>query len=237
MIALKTENLTVSYSGVEAINDISVEIKKGDFVSIIGPNGGGKTTFLSAVLNIIKKDSGKVIFYDKKPNISYVPQRTTAHQNFPINCLETVLSAFLDKKLNLLKNFSKSEKATSLEALSLVGLKGFEKRQVSALSGGEFQRLLIARAIVSNPEIIFLDEPTANVDIESRDKIFSVLKELNKNGKTIVIVTHDLSAAKEYSNKVISINRTVIFDGLPDEKENLSTVFYCEHCLKREQSK
>ncbi len=237
MTALKTENLTVSYSGIEAINDITVEIKKGDFVSIIGPNGGGKTTFLSAVLNIIKKDSGKVIFYDKKPNISYVPQRTTARQNFPMNCLETVLSAFLDKKLNFLKSFSKSEKEAALEALSTVGLKDFAKRQVCSLSGGEFQRLLISRAIVSNPDIIFLDEPTANVDIESRDKIFSVLSKLNKAGKTIIIVTHDLSAAKEYSSKVISINRTVIFDGLPDEKENLSTVFYCEHCLSKEQNK
>lgn len=208
MTVIKTENLSVSYDTVEAINDISLEIKKGEFVAIIGPNGGGKTTFLKAVLGFLKPDFGKISI-DKTLKITYVPQISSIDRDFPINCIDTVLTAFLNKGINAFKKYSANEYALAINALEAVGLKDFEKRQISALSGGEFARLLVARAIACNPDIIILDEPTANVDIASSDKIFELLSKLNKDGKTVIMVTHDLDTANSIASRTICINRTV----------------------------
>ena len=228
MLALKTENLTVSYSGVEAINDISLEIDIGEFVCIVGPNGGGKTTFLKAVLGILRLDKGSVVFNENQEykKISYVPQISSIDRSFPITVLETVLTAFLKKGLNPFKRFSNEERKEALLALSTVGLENFADRKTESLSGGEFQRLLIARALASNPKILILDEPTASVDFLSRNKIFEVLKQLNQNGTTVIVVTHDLEAAKEYATKLISINHNLIFCEKPPKDGNLNRFLY-----------
>ncbi len=208
MTVIKTENLSVSYNTVEAINNISLEIKKGELIAIIGPNGGGKTTLIKTILGFLKPDFGSV-FIDKTQKITYVPQISSVNRDFPINCIETVLTAFLSKSINIFKRYSTDEYALAKQALKSVGLENFEKRQISALSGGEFARLLVARAIACNPDIIILDEPTANVDLASSEKIFELLSRLCKNGKTIIMVTHDLNAANSIATKTVCINRTV----------------------------
>lgn len=223
---IEIKNLSVSYSGADAINNINLDVNKGEFIAVIGPNGGGKTTLLNTVLGFLKADSGAIQIISKSTLLSYVPQISLIDRSFPITVLETVLSAFLKSGLHPFKRFKKSEIEKATECLNLLGLNGYATRQISELSGGEFQRLLIARALASNPDILFLDEPTANVDIASRNKIFATLKELNSKGLTIIIVTHDLSAATEYSSKLVLINRELIYCGVPVLTDEIIKILY-----------
>ncbi len=223
---IKITNLTVSYSGEDAINNINLDIKKGEFVAVIGPNGGGKTTLINAILGFSKADTGTIEIVPKSTALSYVPQISLVDRSFPITVLETVLTAFLKSGLHPFKKFKRSEIEKANDCLRLLGLNDYANRQISELSGGEFQRLLIARALAVCPEILLLDEPTANVDIVSRDKIFSTLKELNAKGLTVITVTHDLSAAAEFSSKLVLINRELIYCGKPVITDEITKALY-----------
>ncbi len=223
---IKINDLSVSYSGADAINNINLDIKKGEFLSVIGQNGGGKTTLINAILGFLKADSGTVEIVPKKAAISYVPQTASIDRNFPITVLETVMTAFLKSGLHPFKAFKNDEKQKAAELLHLLGLEQYKNKQIAELSGGEFQRLLIARALASAPEILLLDEPTANVDIASRNKIFSTLRELNSKGLTIIVVTHDLSAACSYSTRLALINRELVYCGAPVINEDITKILY-----------
>lgn len=228
---ISVKEVSVSYGEVEAIENITLDIKKGEFVCIVGPNGGGKTTFLNAVLGFLKPDKGEIKIFGKDikkaySKISFVPQVSSAERNFPVSVLEAVMTAGLKSGLHPFKSFNKADKKKAFELLKAVGLDGFAKREISALSGGEFQRMLIARALSQEPEILLLDEPTANADISSRNKIFSLLSELNRNGLTVVIVTHDLAAVKDRCSKLIAINRGLVFCGKLSEKTDIGAMMY-----------
>lgn len=220
--AISVENLTVSYGNIGAVNDLNLEIEKGEFLGIIGPNGGGKTTLINAVLGIIKPVCGKIKILENdvkkaRSKIGYVPQTAQVDRDFPITVSETVLSAFLKSGLHPLKKFSKEEKERAMEVLALVGISEKSKHLISELSGGEFQKLLIARALVTNPVILLLDEPTSNIDKESRENIYSLLKNLNKNGVTVIMVTHDLQSINRIFSRIVYINQSVLYDGLPSD--------------------
>lgn len=204
---LTVKNLSVSYSKTEAIKDVAFEVEKGDFVCIIGQNGGGKTTLINTILGFLKQNSGEIKINTK--NISFVPQNASVDKNFPITVIETVLSAFLKNGIHLFKFFSKKEKENAKSFLKQIGLENNSEKLINELSGGEFQRLLIARALASNPEILILDEPTSNVDAISKEKIYRVLKDLNAKGITIIMVTHDLDNITHLTNRIISINHSV----------------------------
>ena len=223
---ISIKSLAVSYSGEDAINNINLEIKKGEFVAVIGPNGCGKTTLLNSVLGFLKADRGAIRIIPKATALSYVPQISQIDRSFPITVLETVLTAFLKSGLHPFKKFKNFEIDKATNCLELMGLSDYANRQISELSGGEFQRLLIARALASDPEILLLDEPTANVDIASRNKIFTALKELNNKGLTVIIVTHDLLAATEYSSRLALINRELIYYGEPIITEEITKALY-----------
>lgn len=223
--AIKIKNLSVSYSGTDAINDISLEIKKGELVSVIGSNGGGKTTLLNTVLGFLKPSSGSIEI-SPQTTLSYVPQIADIDRDFPISVLETVMTAFLKSGLHPFKVFTKNEKNQALEYLRAVGLESYSNRQIHELSGGEFQRLLLARALAAKPDILLLDEPTANVDIASRDKIFSILKDINKKGITIIVITHDIAAATSVSHKLAVINRELIYYGEPVITDTVNSIMY-----------
>lgn len=229
--AILVDNLSVSYSGIEAINNITLSIDEGEFVCIVGPNGGGKTTLLNSILGILKPDNGIIKLFgtpykSTKTALSYVPQTAAIDRGFPITVLETVMTAFLKRGFHPFKLFSKSEKAKAVELLKTVGLECHCNRQISELSGGEFQRLLIARALALEPKILLLDEPTASVDGDSRNKIFALLKALNKSGMTVVTVTHDYAAAEENATKLICINREVIYCGKPLDTKGITEIMY-----------
>lgn len=230
--AITARNLSVTYGNNEAINGINLEINKGEFACIIGPNGGGKTTFLNTCLGFLKPNSGQV-FIDKNLTLSYVPQIVNTDRAFPITVSETVLTANLKSGLHLFKFFKKAEKQEALGLLKKVGLEKYAKNQISELSGGEFGRVLIARALAAKPDILILDEPTANIDPYSSEMIFSLLKEENQKGLTVVCVTHDLSAALKYSTHLICIDRRLVYSGIPKITEDVHSVM-CNCLLHKE---
>ena len=220
--AISVKNLQVSYGNIGAVTDLTFDVQKGEFFGIIGPNGGGKTTLLSAILGLIRPDKGDIAILGKdikngRSLIGYVPQTAAVDRLFPISVTETVLTAFLKSRLNPFKSFTKAQKQKAYDSLKAVGLENKADNLISELSGGEFQRLLIARALVSNPKILLLDEPTSNIDTESRENIYTLLKELNSKGTTIVMVTHDLQKINELFSKLLFINRTAVYLGSPSD--------------------
>lgn len=220
--AIKIENLTVSYSKCDAVNSISLSINQGEYVNIIGPNGGGKTTLIKSILGLLKPDNGKITILSKPPNkgrvfVGYVPQKAETEPNFPITVLETVQTAFLKPKLNPFARFDKEEKEKASMILEKMGISNLANKQINELSGGEFGRLLIARALARDPEILLLDEPCANIDFASAEKIYEILNSLNNKGCTIIMISHDINRVIQSGKRTVFINRTVLFDGIPTD--------------------
>lgn len=229
---LEIQNLSVIYSnGVEALSGINLQLNAGGICGIIGPNGAGKTTFIKGILGLIPAHGkvsykGKPLSYWEKQT-AYVEQKKNLDLDFPISVLNCVLLGTYPK-LGFFKNPGDSEKDAARKAIKQVGLAGLENRQIGELSGGQFQRVLIARTIVQDPELIFLDEPFVGVDVNSEAIIIDLLKQLAMEGKTIFMVHHDLSKVQGYFEKVILINKTVIAYGEIEEvytKENLKKTF------------
>lgn len=194
------ENLSFSYGADEVLKNVSFNINKGDFMGIIGKNGSGKTTLLKLLLNQLKPTSGH-IKTKKGIKIGYVEQITMSSDNtFPASVLEIVLLG-LSRSMPRFSFFNQTHKKTALLALEQVGLKGFEKKQLANLSGGQQQKVLIAKTLIEDPEVLILDEPTTGIDAESQSEFFKLLKHLNqKHNKTILVVTHSI-------DKIVSANR------------------------------
>lgn len=186
------KNISFSYGPEEVLKNTSFTIYKKDFVGIVGKNGSGKTTLLKLLLNQLKPTKG-IIERKRNLKIGYVEQITMSSDNtFPANVLEIVLLG-LSSSLPKFKFYKQRHKQIAMAALEQVGLKGFEKKQLSELSGGQQQKVLIAKTLVENSELLVLDEPTTGIDKESQEEFFKLLKHLNqKHNKTILIVTHSL---------------------------------------------
>lgn len=222
--AIKIDHLSVYYGETLAVNDICLDVEKGEFLGIIGPNGGGKSTLLKAVLGLIPKSEGTILINSKGP-VGYVPQFATMDRRFPISAIDVVLTATLKKGLSLFKKYSKEDIDQAKLQLERVGILDLAERQISKLSGGEFQRLLIARTLASDPEILLLDEPTASVDAVSRESIYNVLEELNKK-TTIIMVTHDLLAVSSKVKKLACMNGELVYHGEPELNESVVNKLY-----------
>lgn len=229
--ALKITDLSVSYGDVDAIQDINLTVSEGEYLGIIGPNGGGKTTLISAITGIIRPDSGSVRIFGEegraaRSNIGYVPQNSKVSRDFPITVSETVMTAFLKGGAHPFRRFDSSDREKALSYLEKLGLSELSERNVSALSGGEFQRLLIARALAGEPRLLVLDEPVSNVDPKSRKVIYSLLESLNKEGQTILMVTHDLFAISSAVGSIACLNRTLVYHGAPKITDEISHAMY-----------
>ncbi|EPD53254.1 hypothetical protein HMPREF1210_00985 [Paenisporosarcina sp. HGH0030] len=219
--AIAVSDLFVSYNGNEALRNVSFTVEEGNLVGIIGPNGAGKSTLLKALLNLIKKDTGKVEILGKsikemKTKVAYVPQRSNIDWDFPITVMDTVLIGTYPN-LGIFNRPKKEHKAWALECLKKVGMADYGNRQIGELSGGQQQRVFLARALVQKPEMYFLDEPFVGVDVTSEEKIISILKELRDSGKTVVVVHHDLSKASDYFNELILLNKELIEHGIVEK--------------------
>lgn len=229
--AVKVSGLSLSYGENQALSDINLTVRKGEYLGIIGPNGGGKTTLISAILGTHKPDCGKVEILGgsnlkNRRYTGYVPQNSGLSRSFPISVIETVMTAFLKNGFNPLRRFNNADREKALKCLSKLELISLASRNVSELSGGEFQRLLIARALAKDPEILILDEPVSNVDPKSRETIYSLLASLNKEGMTILMVTHDLLAISSAVGSIACLNRTLVYHGVPKITDEISHAMY-----------
>lgn len=181
---ISIEDLYFQYDGVPALENVNLEILQGEFVGIFGPNGGGKTTLLKLMMGLLRPQRGKVLLFGRPPEetrqlVGYVPQAMHFDRDFPISALEVVMMGMLGK-LSWLGAYPADAKRKAMVALERVGLAHKAKASFGTLSGGEAQRVLIARAIVDEPGVLLLDEPTANVDVEAEQSIYAQLLELNK---------------------------------------------------------
>ncbi|MGD9474283.1 MAG: metal ABC transporter ATP-binding protein [Eubacteriaceae bacterium] len=228
--AIHIEDLSVVYDQTIALEGVCLDVEEGEYLGIIGPNGGGKTTFLKALLGLTKISSGKIEIFGQsgKPYhaaLGYVPQFSGLNKAFPMTVEEVVLTGFIASAIKPFFKYSKEQKEAVKGFLEKVGMLDLAGRQIGALSGGEFQRMLIARALAVRPKILFLDEPTASVDARSREDIYQLLKELNKE-MTIILVTHDLLAISSHVGKLACLNSKLVYHGEPQLNEKIVTQLY-----------
>lgn len=210
---IKIEDLNVSYINIPVLTNVNLEIPDGVSVGIIGPNGAGKSTLLKAILGLIKKDTGKISIdgmgeKDFRKKIAYVPQRSEIDFSFPITVGQIVLTGTYPN-MKVFQRPGKKEKLIAQKALEKVGLTEYSERAISDLSGGQLQRVYIARALAQEADYYFLDEPFVGIDMVSEKIIIDIIRELRDRGKTIVIVHHDLHKVTEYFNQLILVNRGV----------------------------
>jgi zinc transport system ATP-binding protein len=205
---IKFEKVSFCYQIKPILKDVNLTIDKGDFIGIIGPNGGGKTTLLKLLMGMLSPHRGKIKVFNKDPKdvrdkFGYVPQSYNIDKYFPISALEVILLGMLTK--SKFGFFSKKLKTKAKDLLELFGLKDFIYKPFGKLSGGQIQRVLIARALISDPEILVLDEPTANIDPESQKSIFDILLNNTDKKRTILMVSHDLQTIITKVKKVITV--------------------------------
>ncbi|HOG01142.1 MAG: High-affinity zinc uptake system ATP-binding protein ZnuC [Firmicutes bacterium ADurb.Bin248] len=218
--AVRIEGLSVYYGKTAALTDVRLDVCEGEYLGIIGPNGGGKSTLLKAMLGLVKPASGHVEVFGAPPGggraaVGYVPQFAAMDKRFPITLLEVILTGRLKKGLAPFFAYSKEDEAAARSLAERVGVGHLAARRLSDLSGGEFQKMLIARALAAKPKLLLLDEPTASVDASSREQIYSLLSELNRD-MTIVLVTHDLLAVSAQVKKLACLNGRLVYHGEPE---------------------
>ena len=219
--AIKVENLTVTYGKTAVLWDINLNIPKGKLVGIIGPNGAGKSTLLKAMLEMVDVLSGTITFLDQtfkksRNKIAYVPQRSSVDWDFPITAFELVLMGRYNK-IGYLKWPKAADREAAKKALGLVGMLSFADRQISQLSGGQQQRLFIARALLQEAEFYLMDEPFVGVDIATEKAIVVLMDKLKTQGKTLLVVHHDLSTVKAYFDWAVLLNTCLIANGSVQE--------------------
>lgn len=210
--AIEIEKLHFSYNRVVVLEDVSFRVERGAFLSMVGPNGGGKTTLLKLMLGLLKPNSGKVAIFEATPEknrhrIGYMPQYTQFDPQFPVSVLDVVLMGNLGLRRS--GPYARHDRDRACQVLDKVDMCGRSKESFSNLSGGQRQRVLLARALIGQPEILLLDEPTANVDVGIESKLDRILGDL-KEKMTILMVTHDLGFVTDMVESVICVNRRVV---------------------------
>ncbi|HYA01976.1 MAG TPA: metal ABC transporter ATP-binding protein [Syntrophobacteria bacterium] len=214
-------NLSVRYGGADALQNVSFEVDAGDYVGLVGPNGAGKTTLIKTLLGLIDFDTGSIEVLGKDIHsfsnwhrIGYLPQRVS-HFNplFPATVREVVALGLLSRKTHP-KKFSSEDEERVRQALNVLGIADLADRLVSELSGGQQQRVLLARALISGPEILILDEPSSALDPQTKENLFELMKALNVTRRiTILLITHDIGQVGKYASKLLYLDRRVIFCG------------------------
>lgn len=229
---IEVKKIVVAYDEKVVLWNINLNIKQGVLMALVGPNGAGKSTLIKAMLGLVKTVTGEVTFYNKKYNevrkkIAYIPQRGSVDWDFPTTVFDVVEMGCYGK-VGWLKRVGKKEKEKTKEMIEKVGMSEFENRQISQLSGGQQQRVFLARALVQEADIYFMDEPFQGIDSKTEKSIIEMLKKLRDDGKTVIVVHHDLQTVKEYFNYVTFINGSVIASGKTEEiftEENIQKTY------------
>lgn len=214
---LSVAGMTVAYQKKPVVRDVSFEANEGELIGIIGPNGAGKSTMLKAILGLQPTLSGDVSVYGKplrsqRRLIGYVPQRESVDWDFPTNTLDVVTMGTYGR-LGLFGRPGAKEKATAMSCLAKVGMADYAGRQISQLSGGQQQRVFLARALAQDATLYFMDEPFAGVDAATEKAIIALLNELKRQGKTVLVVHHDLATVQDYFDSVLLLNGELIACG------------------------
>jgi zinc transport system ATP-binding protein len=228
MSIIKIEKLFFSYDKQVILEDINLTVEDRDFLAIIGPNGGGKSTLLKLILGMNPIQKGSIETFGEKPKknlskIGYVPQNTNINTDFPIKVIEVVLMGHIGTKRPLF-GYAKEETMCAMGALGQVGMEAFAQKKIGDLSGGQRQRVMIARALCAHPQILILDEPTSSIDVDGQKQIYELLEFLNQT-ITIIVVSHDISVILEFANKVVHINKRLT-EHFIEKKEKSS--HFCE---------
>jgi len=230
--AVKLENVCVSYNdGNPILEEVDLTIYENDFISIIGPNGGGKTTLLKVIVGLIKPKKGLVRIFEKKPEkvrnlIGYVPQHSTYEHDFPVSVMEVVLMGRLGKA-GFFKRFNQEDRKKVRQVLNKVEMVDFKDKHIGSLSLGQQQRVLIARALVTEPKLLLLDEPTASVDSPMQTEFYELMVKLKKE-MAIIIVSHDLSAVSTYVEKIACLNLKLYYHNSKElPAEELEAAYHC----------
>jgi len=206
MSIITVNHLNVNYEQIVALTDVNFEVSDKEFLGIIGPNGGGKTTLVKTLLGLIEPKSGSISI-EKRQILGYVPQMTTFDRQFPITVKEVILMGHLPRNIKVAYKCSQHERNHAQVVMERLGIEHLQDRQIGQLSGGQMQRVLIARALMNHPTILILDEPTAGVDEQAKEDVYKMLQELNKT-MTIIIVSHDTANLIGFLDRVIYINKT-----------------------------
>lgn len=216
MDAIKVEDLTIAYDVKPVLWDVDVSFEKGKLTAIVGPNGAGKSTLIKAIMGLIKPISGKVEFLmdskDAKKNVAYVPQSGSVDWDFPATVEDIVLMGRYGH-IGWIRRPKQKDHEIAQEMLAKVGMSQFKDRQISQLSGGQQQRVFLARALTQEAEIYILDEPLKGVDVQTEAILISLLKELAAQGKTVIVVHHDLSSIEGYFDNLVLVNVRVVASG------------------------
>lgn len=211
--AVEFADVSFAYEESPVLSNVTFAVKEREYIGLIGPNGGGKTTLLQLLMGFLIPQKGEIRVFGKSPaearqHIAYVPQSMRYDRDFPISVLEVVLSGRLSR-LTWYGQYLPEDKEAALEALRRVNLLDFRNRAFGTLSGGQIQRTLIARAIVTNPFLLLLDEPTANVDVHVEAEIYRIIKELSQH-MTIMMVTHDLQTVIDQVDRILCVQNNVV---------------------------
>lgn len=219
------EHVCFSYVAQQVLHEVNLEIRRGDFLGIIGPNGSGKTTLLRIMLGLARSECGHVRLFgtDIKDfrdwhRVGYVPQKAVAFETrFPASVFEVTLSGRVGRT-GLGRPFGPADRRAGLEALEKVGMAGFRDRLIGRLSSGQQQRVFIARALANHPDLLVLDEPTVGVDVEAQEQFYGLLRRLNRElGTTLALVSHDIAVIAEEVTQLACLNRTLVFHGSPQD--------------------
>lgn len=216
-LALHVEDLTVSYQSKPVLWDIDLNVPPGVMAAIVGPNGAGKSTLIKAVLGLVMPAAGHITIFGRpyrtqRRRVGYVPQRSSVDWDFPTTALDVVTMG-LYGHLGWLRRPGKNERAEAQHALEQVGMQDYATRQISQLSGGQQQRVFLARALVQQADIYFLDEPMAGVDATTERAIVDILRKLRDQGKTLIVVHHDLQTVRTYFDWLLLLNVRAIAQG------------------------
>ncbi len=226
---IEIKNLWFSFNGEPVLQDVQFTLYRKEFLAMIGPNGGGKTTLLKLMMGLFEADRGEIRVFGRPPKqvahrIGYVPQDIHINKNFPISVLEVVLMGRLRSGINW-SHHKKDDRIAAKLSLEKMEMEQFKYRHIDELSGGQRQRVFIARALVTNPEILILDEPTAGVDTKGQTEIYTILKDLNEK-VTILVVSHDILALSSYIKSVACVNRRVHFHEAAEVTEEMLEMAY-----------
>ena len=221
-VAIEIRDLTVAYNRRRAVEDVTLSVPRRAMVGIVGPNGGGKSTLIKAVLGLVPVEGGEVEILGRPVDrrarrlVGYVPQREEVDWNFPVSAFDVVMMGRVPS-MKLLRRPMARDRELVWEALKTVGMEKFADTRIGEFSGGQQQRVFLARALAQEAEVLLLDEPVSGVDAPSQHEIFDLLRGLQEAGKTVIVTTHDLSCVAERFDLALLLNRRLVAFGRPEE--------------------